>query len=293
MAELRRAGPGLLAQSFAGDVYNTAVYFERSLEKGRSCFVSAVGTDSLSRALLDEAAAQGIDTHHVARIEGRQPGLYWIELDAQGERSFLYWRGQSAARAMLDDAHYSALHAQVGQCALLYFSGLTLAILDDTRRQRLLSLAKAAKEAGAWIAFDSNYRPSLWEDASQALRWCDAATHLCTHALMTFEDEMRLHGDAQPAQTMKRLLAAGAWEAVVKLGAEGCLVQTADMADSIAVPALAVRPVDTTAAGDSFNAAYLAARIAGNTGETSAQAGNRLAALIVSHHGAIIDKNIR
>lgn len=290
MAELRRAGPGLLAQSFAGDVYNTAVYFERLIDKGNSCFVSAVGTDALSRALLDEAGEQRLDTRYVARVPGRQPGLYWIELDAQGERSFLYWRAQSAARAMLDEEHYSALQMQVRHCALLYFSGLTLAILDEERRKRLLALASMAKDAGAWIAFDSNYRPALWESASHAVRWCDAATALCTHALMTFEDEAQLHGDTEPGETLKRLLTAGAQEAVVKLGPEGCLVQTPAMPASIAIPAVAVRPVDTTAAGDSFNAAYLAARIAGDSVDAAAQQACRLAARVVTYPGAIISK---
>lgn len=290
MAELRRAGPGLLAQSFAGDVYNTAVYFERLVGKKSSCFVSAVGEDALSRALRDEASSQGLDARHVARVQDRQPGLYWIELDAQGERSFLYWRAQSAARAMLDEEQFSALRAQVHQCALLYFSGLTLAILDDARRERLLKLARAAKEAGAWIAFDSNYRPSLWEGASHAVQWCNAAASLCTHALVTFDDEARLHGDTRPSETLERLLAAGVQEAVVKLGSEGCLIQTPALPAPVAIPALKVQPVDTTAAGDSFNAAYLAARIAGRPVDVAGQEACKLAARVITYPGAIIDK---
>jgi 2-dehydro-3-deoxygluconokinase len=296
MAELRRAGPGLLAQSFAGDVYNTAVYFERSFDRSirtrSSCFVSAVGTDVLSAALLAEASAQGLDLRHVASVPDRQPGLYWIEVDSHGERSFLYWRTQSAARRMLDDAHYASLRAQARACSLLYFSGITLAILDDGRRNRLLELAHHVEGAGGWIVFDSNYRPGLWESPQHAVRWCNAVLHLCTHALVTFEDEQRLHGDADPDESLKRLLGSGVQDVVVKLGADGCAVQTSTMAAPARIPALIVEPIDTTAAGDSFNAAYLAARIAGGTAEAAARAGNKLAALVVSHRGAIIDKNI-
>jgi 2-dehydro-3-deoxygluconokinase len=293
MVELRRAGPGLLAQSFAGDVYNTAVYFERMSGANTTCFVSAVGSDTASRALLDAAAAQGLDTSRIARISERQPGLYWIELDAQGERSFLYWRADSAARLMLNEEHAASLHAQARACSLLYFSGITLAILDGKRRERLLALARQVNEAGGWVAFDSNYRPALWESAQHAVQWCDAASAACTHALVTFEDEQRLHGDRAPADTLKRLLAGGAREAVVKLGPEGCVVQTSAMAIPASIPAIKVEAVDTTAAGDSFNAAYLAARVSGDTAEAAAQAGNALAALVVSHRGAIIDKSIR
>ena len=292
MAELRRAGPGLLAHSFAGDVYNTAVYFERLSGGHRSCFVTAVGTDVLSAALLAEASAQGLDMRHVASVPDRQPGLYWIEVDPQGERSFLYWRSQSAARLMLDNAHYASLRAQASSCSLLYFSGITLAILNEERRNRLLELAHQVKDAGGWIAFDSNYRPSLWESPHHAARWCNAALYLCTHALVTFEDEQRLHDDAYPDETLRRLLGSGIQDAVVKLGAQGCMVQTPSMAAPARIPAREVEAIDTTAAGDSFNAAYLASRIAGNTAEESAQAGNELAALVVSHRGAIIDKSI-
>jgi 2-dehydro-3-deoxygluconokinase len=290
MVELRRAGPGLLAQSFAGDVYNTAVYFERLTGGRATCFVSAVGTDSVSHALLDEVSGQGLDTRHVAHVPERHPGLYWIELDAHGERSFLYWRADSAARAMLDGAHYSSLQSQTHVCSLLYFSGISLAILDEERRTRLLALARQIKESGGMIAFDSNYRSALWESREAALHWCHAATSLCTHALMTFDDEQHLHGDTDPSQTMHRLLAVGVQDAVVKLGAKGCLVQTAQQKEPLSVPALKVDPVDTTAAGDSFNAAYLAARIQGKNAGEAAQAGCQLAARVVGYRGAIIDK---
>lgn len=293
MVELRSAGAGLLAQSFAGDVYNTAVYFARAAGTATSCFVSAVGTDTLSDALLQEATHQGLDIRHVARIRDRQPGLYWIELDAQGERSFLYWRSQSAARSMLDEKHHSSLQAHAADCALLYFSGITLAILDEERRTRLLDLARRVRNAGGAVAFDSNYRPALWDSAQQAVRRCEEASRLCTHALMTFDDEQQLHGDTGPAQTLERLLAWGAQDAVVKLGAQGCLVQTPAAPEPIAIPAVKVDAVDTTAAGDSFNAAYLAARLGGKTADEAARAGGKLAALVVSHRGAIIAKDIR
>ncbi len=290
MVELRRTEPGLLAQSFAGDVYNTAVYFERLLEKGTSCFVSATGTDSVSMSLLEAAASHGLDARHVDRINGRQPGLYWIETDARGERSFLYWRTHSAARAMLDDRHCASLQAHIETCRLLYFSGITLAILDENRRARLLNLARHIKAAGGMVAFDSNYRPSMWESAAQAVQWCDAALGNCTHALVTFEDEQQLHGDPAPSRTLERLLDAGAREAIVKLGEQGCLAQSTEMTTPIAAPAVKAEPVDTTAAGDSFNAAYLAARITGKPIEDAAQAGCRLAARVISFPGAIIDK---
>jgi 2-dehydro-3-deoxygluconokinase len=136
-----------------------------------------------------------------------------------------------------------------------------LEILDKERRTRLLTLARQVKESGGLVAFDSNYRPSLWKSREAALHWCDVATSLSTQALMTFKDEQRLHGDAEPSQIMHRLFAAGVRDAIVKLGAKGCLAQTSAQEKLLSIPALKVKPADTTAAGDLFNAAHLAARL--------------------------------
>jgi 2-dehydro-3-deoxygluconokinase len=292
MVELRRARDGLLVQNFAGDVYNTAVYFSRVSPTFSAYLVSAVGEDSLSEALLKEASQQGLRTDYVVRNASRQPGLYLIETNARGERSFIYWRSQSAARLMLDAEHAARLYAAIDTCALLYFSGITLAILDDERRERLFHLARAVRKRGGWVAFDSNYRPRLWADRDEAVRWVDAALAAASHVLLTFDDEVLLHGDANPAVTLQRVLGSGAQDAVVKLGAEGCVVRCGAESEALAVPAEVVTVVDTTAAGDSFNAGYLAARLRGATPEAAARAGTRLAGRVVAFPGAIIDQAV-
>ncbi len=289
MIEMRREEQGRFVQSFSGDVYNTAVYFRRST-KLPGAFISCVGTDSMSMAMLQHAESQGLDTGHVLRLQDNLPGLYMIETTPGGERSFMYWRDNSAARQMLTHEHVQALHSHVDECRLLYFSGITLAILNDEQRERLLGLAAAVKKTGGWVGFDSNYRPKLWRDKSSAVRWADAALAVSSHALVTFDDELDLHNDAAPSATISRILKAGIEELVVKLGSDGCLVQTSMMPDALAIPAEKVTPVDTTAAGDSFNAAYLAARLAGQSVEDAARAGSRLAAQVIRHPGAIIDE---
>lgn len=288
MVELRRVGPGLLAQAFAGDVYNTAVYFHRRQQVSQTVFVSGIGTDSISDALYNEAAAHGLNLKHVLRQANRQLGLYLIENDPGGERSFLYWRSHSAARTMLDDRQFSTLNEHLPACGLLYFSGITLAILDDTRRQRLLRLAAAARQNGTDVCFDTNFRPQLWADSPTALHWTNAALDIASHALVTLDDEIALHQDADADATFNRLFARGVGEVVIKLGAQGCLAQSSFMASRVAVPAEKADAVDTTAAGDSFNAAYLAARLSGYGIEQSAHRGAALAARVISRPGAII-----
>lgn len=289
MVELREAHDELLCRAFGGDVWNTAIYFRREAPGRRTCFVSAVGTDSLSRALLERTEQSGVDVRLVSSQGGRPPGVYLIETGEQGERTFLYWRSNSASRQMLDGAHTDMLRSHVGNCALLYFSGITLAILSSKRRNRLLNLASMVREQGGWVAFDSNYRPALWNEADEARKWNAAALAVATHALVTFDDEEMLHGDDVPQSTLTRILESGPLEVVVKLGAEGCLVQSGSMAHAISVPAKKVTPVDTTAAGDSFNGAYLAARLKGATPQEAAEVGAELAAQVIQVRGAIID----
>jgi 2-dehydro-3-deoxygluconokinase len=280
--------PRAMAQSFSGDVYNTAVYFRRRCMLVESQFISAVGNDSISASLRDEVTRQGIGTGLMAVHPDALPGLYWIETNAAGERSFLYWRQQSAARHMLDETHAATLMQQAAQCGLLYFSGITLAILDDARRQRLLDLAQAVRAHGGWVAFDSNYRPRLWESRDEALHWTRLALAQASHALVTLDDESALHGDVDAQACLQRTRAAGVGEVVVKLGEQGCLVQAAGMDTAQTVTTQKVMAVDTTAAGDSFNAAYLAARRQGASAIAAAGAGCALAAGVVMHPGAII-----
>lgn len=288
MIELREAGEGLLRRSFAGDVFNTAVYFRRAAPARRTCFVSAVGEDAMSAALLERAGRYGLDAGHISTRGERPPGLYLIQTDQHGERQFLYWRSDSAARRMLDPEHTGRLREHLGDCGLLYFSGVTLAILDEERRERLLALASAVRAGGGAVAYDSNFRPALWHGGDEARKWNLAALGVATHALLSFDDEAMLHGDAAPAVTLARVLASGPSEVALRLGAAGSLVQTHGMPSPAAVSAHQAVPVDTTGAGDSFNAAYLAARLAGTPPPEAADAGAALAARVIEAPGAII-----
>jgi 2-dehydro-3-deoxygluconokinase len=105
----------------------------------------------------------------------------------------------------------------------------------------------------------------------------------------TFTDEAALFGDASPAHTVVRWRDWGAEQVIVKLGAQGCLV--CDASGTAAVPAIKVDTViDTTGAGDAFNAGFLAARRAGQNLTQAAQTANRVAAIVIQHRGAIMPR---
>lgn len=267
---------------YAGDTFNT-LWAIRALT-GLSCdYVSAFGDDPFSAKQIAFLAEAGIGIAASPVIPGARPGLYAITLTG-AERSFTYWRSDSAAKQLASQP--AQLANSLENRALVYFSGITLAILSPAARETLLAAVADARKAGSLIAFDPNYRPRLWASPEEARAAIDAALAVCNIALPTFPDEQMLCGDASPAATAERLLAAGVREIVVKDGAEPCLVVTEGGRST--VPAVHVaNPVDTTGAGDSFNGAYLSARLLGHPPAEAAALAHRVAAAVVQVRGAL------
>jgi 2-dehydro-3-deoxygluconokinase len=234
--------------------------------------------------------AEGIGTAGTVRLPGKLPGLYFIRTDGSGERRFFYYRTEAAVRSLFRVPETDALLAALPGYDALYFSGITLAVLAPDARQRFLRALMDARQRGRTVAFDSNFRPALWPDRAAAHEVLRDFLPVVSLALPTFDDEQALFGDADPAATLERYGSAGVPEIVVKRGAQPCLVMVAGMLGEVAVPAPIV-PIDTTAAGDAFNAGYLAARLTGGAAERAALAGHGLAGAVIRHHGAIIPRS--
>lgn len=269
---------------FGGDVLNVAVGLARF---GLApMFLSALGCDRWSDELIAIWANEGVGVSLVARDAVRMPGLYGIRTDAGGERSFGYWRGNSAARAFFEHPECEALLAAAAQADLLFLSGITLSLYDDAARARIAALAARVRERGGAVAFDGNYRPSGWPDADTARTAFRSFAPFVTLALPTASDEAMLYGHAESPQAIAaRWHDSGAGEVAVKLGDAGAYVSFAGGAEF--VPTTAVAPVDTSGAGDAFDAAYIAARLAGQAPPDAARFGHRLAGVTILYEGAI------
>lgn len=288
MIELRTGrqpfAPATLA--WGGDVFNTALYSARLGANVR--FLSALGGDEFSHAMRAGWTDEGIDTSLVLTAPDRIPGLYSVHVDASGERHFHYWRTQSAARALFACPGIEAALAEAAGARCLYLSAITLSLFAGADLDRLVTLARSVRASGGDVVLDTNYRPTGWASPDDARAAILHVAPVVSIAMPTLDDETALMGDRDAATVAARWHDWGAREVIVKMGAGGAQVSLADEA-LVLIPTRPVRPLDTTGAGDAFNAAYLASRLRGASPALAATAGHRLAAAVIGAPGAILD----
>lgn len=274
---------------FAGDALNTAVYLQRETRGAlQVAFVSAIGTDALSDRMLTEIAEEGLVTAHLARHPKLGPGLYAIRTDHAGERQFIYWRDNSAARAMFDPGLMDPDQVLAGYDAVL-LTATSYAILPAPAQTGLMQALRAFRQRGGLVVFDSNYRPRLWPDLSQARAAIEALWRICDIALPSVDDEMAIFGDLDEDQVVSRLQGWGIARGALKRGKAG----PRSLGGLTGIPhfAAAETVVDTTAAGDSFNAGYLAALFTGKTEAEALAQGHLCAMQVIAHRGAIVPRD--
>jgi 2-dehydro-3-deoxygluconokinase len=284
MVEFAPVGENIYRRGFAGDTLNTCWHIAQIVGgHGEVRYFTRVGADPFSVEFLDFLAASGIASGAIHRDAQRSIGLYVISLSG-AERSFSYWRDSSAARRLADD--FDAVLAAITGVGLIHISGITLAIIGEAGRRNLLKALDVARSKGSIVSFDPNARPRLWRDTAEmqhALREALAVTDI---ALPSFDDEAKLWGDGDPEDTVKRMTAAGVREIVVKNGQETVALFNDGALARVPTPA-AGKVRDTTGAGDSFNAGYLAGRLVGMTPLNACQLGQEVAGEIIRHFGAL------
>jgi 2-dehydro-3-deoxygluconokinase len=289
MLELRQRDDHFI-MGYGGDVFNAAVYATRT--GANAFFISAIGDDHYSSYLLDAWQKEGVNVETVRVIPHASPALYIIETDDGGERSFSYWRDSSPFKSLLKPGNYlDTLSSTLAGLDCIYFSGISLAVLPEVDRETLLDILKSTRSSGKQVAFDPNYRPKLWASREEALKWIDLAYSVSDIALPSFDDEFELRGAKSKDHLINQLLELGPEEIVVKHGKLGAIVSMnnettthdADVVETV---------IDTTAAGDSFNGAYLAHRMAGVDACAAAKIGCRVAGTVIQHQGAIIPDSV-
>lgn len=262
-----------------GDSYNTAVYLARA---GLSVsYLTRLGDDGFSEDIIASMVGEGIGTELLSRIPGRQPGLYIIDTDATGERTFSYWRDQAPARELFQQP------LDLSGFNVFYLTGITLAITRSGNDQ-LIALLQQLKHADCRVVLDTNYRPRLWSSAAQAQECTRAILPYCDTVFTTLEDDAALWG----LDTLESSRGFYADFAVREFVARDNTLRAMAWADGdwVERQAESVHALDTTGAGDAFNGAYLATRLQGGDLEQSLAGAQALSARVVQHRGAILPR---
>ncbi|AWB64948.1 ketodeoxygluconokinase [Saccharobesus litoralis] len=296
MIELQEDAQGVIHKGFAGDTLNTALYMARLsyLHNAEVQYVTGLGLDSFSQAMIENWQSEGIACDYIRRFENKLPGLYFVEVDEDGERSFQYWRGQAAARDLFSGSEFDKQLNEIAEFDYIYLSGISLAILPEEGKQRLVDWLNQSRANGAKVCFDNNYRPKLWANKQETQKWYSKVLQATDIACHTFDDDQLIWGDTEPSQAFERLQGFGVSEIILKRGTEPCLIEI-DGGVTQSIPAIKVAKenlADTNAAGDSFSAGYLSARLAGQAPAESAAIAHRVASTVVQHRGAIIPRDV-
>ena len=273
---------------FAGDTFNTAWYIANNHSDINSSYFSKVGDDEISDRMLKFMSDNRVDTKHVKKVSGSTIGLYLISL-VNGERAFSYWRKNSAATFLgqnINDVEYA-----VKKQDMIYFSGITLAILDPISRDNLFACLKSARRTGKKIAFDPNIRPKLWNDKKEMCDVIMAGANVSDIILPSFEDEATWFSDADPMSTLKRYQKVGAETVVVKNAGEPVSFISNHGMGTHPVECIE-KVIDSTAAGDSFNSEILVGILRKIPLSEAISNGVKLAKKVIMGHGALVKSDI-
>ncbi len=285
--------PGKAQLGFGGDTGNTAIYLARLLSSTESqvAFASLLGDDSFSCRLKDYLAGEQVDCHLLKQVKGQEMGLYSIEVNNTGERNFHYWRANAPVKDLYEGSEGLKRLEALEKQDVLFYSAITLAVLNGQGRSRLIDFARQQKKGGKTIVFDSNYRARLWQQtpAPEVARIIRDALESSSIALPSIDDLRNIFGKTDPElKIMLDSLDVG--EVVIKRGGAPLDILQHGKWHSLSLEKITCA-VDTTAAGDSFNAGYIAARIQGLDAITSALQAHKLASCVLGFPGAIIPRN--
>ena len=287
MLEFSRQDTGDYRLSFGGDTLNTALYLARN---GGACdYFTAVGDDPFSLNMINDWESEGIGVNHVKIKKNQTSGLYIIQNDNSGERTFHYWRSASPARSYLSD--FPIVLDELKKYPMIFLTGITLAIYSEQVRKTLFAFLTRYRKLGGIVIFDNNFRANNWESKSVAKQVYKKMMNLTDVALLSFDDEIQMHGEHSIEKCLAQWLSAGVREVIIKRGSKDCLGYKDG--DTTFVPTdLVEHPIDTTAAGDAFNGAYLAAKQAGQSLVEGIKNANYCSSVVIMNKGAIIDENI-
>lgn len=253
-----------------GSAANTALVLARFGVHAR--LLGRVGTDPLGDCVFRELERAGVDLALVQRDAAALTGTMFVAVMPDGERTMFGHRGANVnlTSVPLETVAWSDLH-------WVHVSGY--ALVKDPQRTTALRVFEDAARRGITVSLDVGTYP--------AFQAGDEVRKLLPRASVLFqnlEEVCALTGRTELPEALKALLENGVETAAVKLGRDGCAV--ADSNETFRIPAFSVDVVDTTGAGDSFDAGFILGRQWGLGLRASALLGNALGGLACTALGA-------
>lgn len=294
MLELVKKSETMLAKSFAGDVYNTSVYMKRAYPNIESDFLTAVGKDILSQEFIQKVQSESVGTKTIGLSETKHLGTYLVVNDETGERSFIYWRSDSAAKSMistLSNEQSEYILNTYDEAGVVFFSGITLAIMQAAERDQFWALLKRLKDGGATIIYDPNYRPALWENSDVAKQEMENAYQVSDWLMPGVDDFNTLYGMTTVDECLDFCKQYNFTEVVLKQGEKSVHVVNGDGHSEIEI-VKSTKVVDTTSAGDAFNGIYLGARLSQASPQEATKLANYAASKVIETPGAIMPPDL-
>ncbi|TYK67232.1 sugar kinase [Colwellia echini] len=288
MMELTPQGDKSFNKAFAGDTYNALVYAKRSVPELNAFIFSAIGNDDISRSMSTEWEKEGVNTSFTLISNTATIGIYAISTDVTGERSFSYWRKNSAASQMMAIKPVYELIETCPDVSCVFFSGISLAILSEEDKAVLIKFIQGLKAKGVKIAFDPNYRPAMWVNKEHAVFWLEQAYSVSDIVLPGEEDHQALFAHQDHIAIADYCQLFNVQEVIIKCGEKGTFAYFDGKLTAHQPFKAAPIQVDSTAAGDSFAGTYLAQRIINNDIATALQQASKVAGHVVQHRGAIM-----
>ncbi len=277
LLEFNHQPDGRYLPGFGGDTSNCAIAAAR--QGASTGYATRIGDDTFGRQFLMLWADEGVDTRAVETDGSAHTGIYFVTHSEAGHE-FSYFRAGSAASRM------SALDIPkeyIAGAKILHVSGISQAI-SDSAADAVFAALDIAKSAHVMVSYDTNLRLKLWPlDRARAVT--HAAMAMCDIALPGLEDAEQLTGLQAPDDIADFYLSLGAQIVGLTLGSAGTLVATSSERQTI--PAWPVDAVDATAAGDTFDGAFLAEIVAGRSPFEAAAYANAAAALSTQGYGAV------
>ena len=273
--------------NFGGDTYNSAVYFSRLTNNKTNTFYStALGKDNFSKKMISRFKNENIKCDYIRTDGENPPGLYSIEINKKGERSFSYWRDQSPSKYIFLGSKGKKLVKDINNADVFYYTGISAGILDEKQRKDLINIGSTATICG----FDFNYRSQLHYNKKVSQLLFNEINNRVDIHFVSFDDARELFKIKNPLEIFEII---NEKKNLILIRYKNSIIFKNKQQEIKTVTVPHGEVVDTTAAGDAFNGSFLA--IMNNNKnvpvEENILISHSVTREVIKHRGAIISKN--